>query len=92
MYNKKRQIVLDTETTGINNIGVPHKNHRVIEIGAIEIVNRRFTQNKFHVYINPNRIIESSAFRIHGISNDFLSDKPYFKDIAQDFLNYIGQS
>ncbi|MBZ2279978.1 MAG: exonuclease domain-containing protein, partial [Buchnera aphidicola] len=67
-------------------------NHRIIEIGAIEIINRRFTNNNFHVYINPDRIIESSAFKIHGISNNFLIDKPYFKDIAQDFLEYIGQS
>lgn len=92
MINKKRTIVLDTETTGMNLIGSPHKNHRIIEIGAVEIIERRFTGNDFHVYLQPNRLIESGALKVHGISNDFLLDKPTFKDIASKFLKYIENS
>ncbi|QCI24891.1 DNA polymerase III subunit epsilon [Buchnera aphidicola (Rhopalosiphum padi)] len=92
MNNKKRIIVLDTETTGINSVGPPYLNHRIIEIGAIEIINRRFTGKKFHSYVKPNRLIESSALKIHGITDDFLLDKPSFKDIAKDFFNYIKNS
>ncbi|WP_367673336.1 DNA polymerase III subunit epsilon [Buchnera aphidicola] len=87
--NNKRLVVLDTETTGINNIGLPHYNHRIIEIGAVEIMNRHFTEKNFHVYIQPNRKIDSSAFKIHGITDHFLLNKPTFKDIVQDFLKYI---
>ncbi|QCI17072.1 DNA polymerase III subunit epsilon [Buchnera aphidicola (Aphis helianthi)] len=90
--NNKRIIVLDTETTGINNFGKPFINHRIIEIGAVEIINRRFTGNNFHVYIQPNRLIDSNALKIHGITNDFLSDKPLFKNIAKKFFNYIRNS
>lgn len=92
MNNAKRIIVLDTETTGMNSIDPPYLNHRIIEIGAIEIINRRFTGKKFHTYIKPNRLIESGASKIHGITDDFLSDKPSFKDIAKDFFNYIKNS
>lgn len=92
MINKKRIVVLDTETTGINSYGLPYINHRVIEIGAVEIIKRRFTGNNFHVYIRPDRLIDTEAFKIHGISNDFLLDKPIFKDIADTFLNYINGS
>ncbi|QCI24644.1 DNA polymerase III subunit epsilon [Buchnera aphidicola (Muscaphis stroyani)] len=90
--NNKRKIILDTETTGINRSGLPHINHRIIEIGAVEIINRRFTGNNFHAYVKPNRSIELSALKIHGISDDFLSNKPFFKDIAKSFLNYIFDS
>ncbi|WAI12006.1 MAG: DNA polymerase III subunit epsilon [Buchnera aphidicola (Macrosiphum albifrons)] len=90
--NKKRIIILDTETTGINQTSLPHINHRIIEIGAVEIIGRRFTGNNFHVYIQPGRLIESGALRVHGITNDFLLDKPFFKDIADQFLNYIKKS
>lgn len=90
--NFKRQIVLDTETTGINMNGIPYKGHRIIEIGAIEIINRRFTNNNFHVYLNPNRSIDPNAFKIHGISNQFLKNKPSFKDISNKFLKYIKNS
>ncbi|QCI22698.1 DNA polymerase III subunit epsilon [Buchnera aphidicola] len=90
--NKKRIIILDTETTGINHTSLPHINHRIIEIGAVEIIGRRFTGNNFHVYIQPGRLIESSALKVHGITNDFLLDKPFFKDIADQFLNYINKS
>lgn len=80
-----RQIVLDTETTGID----PKEGHRIIEIGCVEVVNRKLTGNHFHVYINPGRQIEQEAIEVHGITNEFLADKPVFKDIAQDFVNFI---
>ncbi|AEO08050.1 DNA polymerase III subunit epsilon [Buchnera aphidicola] len=90
--NDKRMIILDTETTGINKIGIPHVNHRIIEIGAVEIIERRFTGNNFHVYIKPDRLIESEALKVHGITNNFLKDKPIFKDIVNKFLKYIQNS
>lgn len=80
-----RQIVLDTETTGIN----PREGHRIIEIGCVEIVNRRLTGNHYHVYINPQRIVEQEAIEVHGITNEFLADKPLFKDIAEGFIDFI---
>lgn len=80
-----RQIVLDTETTGLR----PEEGHRIIEIGAIEIIDRRFTNNDRHIYINPERSIDEGAFKVHGISTQFLSDKPVFADIAEEFLEYI---
>jgi len=92
MNNSERIIVLDTETTGINNIGAPYINHRIIEIGAIEIINRRFTGKKFHVYIKPDRLVEPNASKIHGITDEFLLNKPSFKDIAKNFFNYIKNS
>lgn len=79
-----RQIVLDTETTGLN----PKEGHRIIEIGCIELVNRRVTRNQFHVYINPQRPIDAGAIEIHGITNEFLQDKPVFADIARDFIEF----
>lgn len=81
----KRQIILDTETTGIN----PLDGHRVIEIGCVEMINRRLTGNNFHVYLNPERFIEEEAIRIHGITNEFVADKPKFRDVAQDFFDYV---
>lgn len=80
-----RQIVLDTETTGLR----PEEGHRIIEIGAVEIIDRRFTKNDRHIYINPERPIDEGAFKVHGISTQFLSDKPVFADIAEEFLDYI---
>ena len=80
-----RQIVLDTETTGIN----PKEGHRIIEIGCVEIVNRRLTGNHYHVYINPQRIVEQEAIEVHGITNEFLADKPLFTDVAQGFIDFI---
>lgn len=82
---KKRQVVLDTETTGLN----PQEGHRIIEIGCVELINRRLTKNHFHVYINPERTIDAGAIEVHGITNEFLTDKPLFKDIVQDFLAFI---
>jgi DNA polymerase-3 subunit epsilon len=79
-----RQIVLDTETTGLN----PKEGHRIIEIGCIELINRRITRKQFHVYINPQRLIDAGAMEVHGISNEFLADKPVFADIAKDFIAF----
>ncbi|GFD89025.1 DNA polymerase III subunit epsilon [Tenacibaculum sp. KUL152] len=80
-----RQIVLDTETTGIE----PKEGHRIIEIGCVEVVNRRLTGNHFHVYINPGRHIEQEAIEVHGITNEFLADKPTFSQVAQEFVSFI---
>lgn len=80
-----RQIVLDTETTGLSF----KDGHRVIEIGCVEMVNRRLNGRTFHYYINPEREVEQEALQIHGIDNEFLSDKPLFVDIAQEFCNFI---
>jgi DNA polymerase-3 subunit epsilon len=81
-----RIVVLDTETTGLN----PQDGHRIIEIGCVELINRRFTGNRFHVYINPDREIDAGALEVHGISNEFLSDKPRFAGIIDDFIAYIN--
>ncbi|AKC32258.1 DNA polymerase III subunit epsilon [Candidatus Pantoea carbekii] len=86
---KNRQIFLDTETTGMNATGPHYKGHRIIEIGAVEVINRRLTKKNFHVYLKPDRSIDPEAFKIHGISNEFLSDKPTFSDISNEFLEYI---
>lgn len=80
-----RQIVLDTETTGID----PKEGHRIIEIGCVEVVNRRLTGNHFHVYINPGRHIEQEAIEVHGITNEFLADKPTFSQVAQEFVSFV---
>jgi DNA polymerase-3 subunit epsilon len=80
-----RQIILDTETTGISTA----EDHRIIEIGCVEMVNRRLTGNTFHQYINPEREIDAGAIEVHGITNEFLADKPLFDEIAEDFLAFI---
>ncbi len=80
-----RQVVLDTETTGLD----PTLGHRVIEIAAIEMVNRQITGRDYHCYVNPEREIDPGALEVHGISNEFLADKPRFADIAADFLKFI---
>jgi DNA polymerase-3 subunit epsilon len=80
-----RQIILDTETTGIE----PREGHRIIEIGCVELVDRKLTGNHFHVYINPGREIEQEAIDVHGITNEFLKDKPTFSQVADDFVNFI---
>lgn len=88
--NSTRQIVLDTETTGMNQEGSNHyEGHKIIEIGAVEVVNRRLTGNHFHVYINPERLIDEDAYKVHGISDEFVKDKPIFKNIAHDFIKFI---
>jgi DNA polymerase III subunit epsilon len=80
-----RQIVLDTETTGLE----PSQGHRIIEIGCVELINRRLTGNNLHIYINPQREIDAGALEVHGISNDFLADKPLFNDIADTFIDFV---
>ncbi|MCX7141752.1 MAG: DNA polymerase III subunit epsilon [Proteobacteria bacterium] len=80
-----RQIVLDTETTGLN----AKMGDRVIEIGCLELLNRRPTGNHFHHYLNPERASEEGAVRVHGISDEFLLDKPRFREIAPEFIEYI---
>ena len=80
-----RIVVLDTETTGLN----PQDGHRIIEIGCVELLNRRLTGNRFHVYINPERIIDEGAIAVHGITNEFLEDKSRFKDVFADFIRFI---
>ncbi len=81
-----RQIVLDTETTGLE----PSQGHRIIEIGCVEVVNRRITENTWHQYINPERKIDEGAFEVHGISNEFLLDKPRFADVISDFMAFVN--
>jgi DNA polymerase-3 subunit epsilon len=83
-----RHIFLDTETTGL----YANQGHRIIEIAAIEIVNRRPTNNSFHFYINPDREIDPAAQEVHGITLDFLQDKPRFTEIASDFLKFVKDS
>jgi len=80
-----RLVVLDTETTGLN----PQEGHRIIEIGCVELVNRRLTGKRFHVYINPERIIDDGAIEVHGITNEFLEDKPTFTGVVDDFIAFI---
>jgi DNA polymerase III, epsilon subunit len=84
-----RQVVLDTETTGMNMTGQPQIGHNIIEIGAVEVINRRLTGRTFHVYIKPPRKVDEEAIRVHGITNEFLQDKPVFAEIADDFLAFI---
>ena len=80
-----RQIILDTETTGLN----ARLGDRLIEIGCIEMVNRRFTGNNWHNYVNPERRIDEGAKAVHGISEEFLADKPKFADVSAEFVEYI---
>lgn len=84
-----RQVVLDTETTGMNMTGQPQIGHNIIEIGAVEVIDRRLTGRTFHVYIKPPREVDEEAIRVHGITNEFLQDKPVFAEIADDFLAFI---
>jgi DNA polymerase-3 subunit epsilon len=81
-----RQLVLDTETTGLE----AELGHRIIEIGGVELVNRRFTGNNFHRYLNPERESEAGALEIHGLTTEFLRDKPKFPEIAREFLDYVS--
>jgi DNA polymerase-3 subunit epsilon len=80
-----RQVILDTETTGLD----PKQGHRIIEIGCVEMINRRLTGNTFHVYVNPQRLVEQEAIGVHGITNEYLVDKPVFKTIAKEFIDFI---
>ncbi|HJR69214.1 MAG TPA: DNA polymerase III subunit epsilon [Gammaproteobacteria bacterium] len=80
-----RQIVLDTETTGLE----PAAGHRVIEIGCVELVNRRPTQNRFHRYVNPEREVDRGALEVHGIENDFLATQPKFAEVAAELIEFV---
>jgi len=80
-----RQIILDTETTGLD----PNQGHRIIEVAAVEMVNRRLTGNHLHRYVNPDRDIDAGAMQVHGITPEFLQDKPRFADIAREFVDFI---
>jgi DNA polymerase-3 subunit epsilon len=82
-----RQVVLDTETTGLDIAN----DHRIIEIAGVELVNRKLTKNSYQAYLNPERTVGPS-FKIHGLSDDFLSDKPSFKEIYEEFLDFIKDS
>ena len=83
-----KQIILDTVTTGLD----PKSGHRVIEIGCIEIINRKFTGEQFHVYLNPDRESDEGALAIHGLTTEFLSDKPRFNAVYEDFIHFIKES
>ena len=83
-----RQIILDTETTGLDK----KSGHRVIEIGCVEIVNRKYTGNEYHVYLNPERDSDPGALEVHGLTSEFLSDKPKFEEIYQEFIDFIKDS
>jgi DNA polymerase-3 subunit epsilon len=83
----RREIVLDTETTGLS----PEEGDRIIEIGAVELINYLPTENHFHTYINPGREVQETAFKVHGLSNEFLQDKPMFDHIADQLLEFMGK-
>lgn len=83
-----REIVLDTETTGLD----PNSGHRIVEIGCVEMIDYSITGNYLHEYLNPERDMPDEAFRVHGLSNDFLADKPLFADVADKFLDFIGDA
>lgn len=85
MDELKRQLVLDTETTGLE----PSQGHRIIEIGVVEMIDRRLTGNNFHIYLQPDREIDAGAIEVHGITNEFLADKPRFEDIAEELAEYL---
>lgn len=80
-----RQVILDTETTGLST----EQGHRIIEIGCVELINRKLTGKHYHQYINPQREIDDGAMAVHGITNDFLQNKPYFMDVAQAFMDFV---
>lgn len=87
-----RILILDIETTGMNKIGIPYKGHRIIEIGIVEIINRHITGNHFHTYLKPDRLIDLEAFKIHGIRDEFLSNKPRFSNVVDKLLSFIKNS
>lgn len=83
-----REVVLDTETTGIE----PQSGHRIVEIGCVELINHVASGEVFHVYVNPERPMPSEAFIVHGLSAEFLADKPVFADVAEAFLAFVGDA
>lgn len=80
-----RQVVLDTETTGLE----PSQGHRIIEIGCVELIDRKLTGRHYHQYINPRREVDQGAMEVHGISNEFLADKPVFEQIVAEFVEFV---
>ena len=84
-----RQIVLDTETTGMNQFGAHYEGHCIIEIGAVEMINRKYTGRKLHLYVKPDRLVDPEAIQVHGITDEMLADKPDFPTIAQEFVDFI---
>jgi len=80
-----RQVILDTETTGLN----PATGDRIIEIGCVEVIDRRLTDRTFHYYVNPERDIDAGAFAVHGLSREFLSDKPLFGSIVEQLIEFV---
>jgi DNA polymerase-3 subunit epsilon len=80
-----RQVVLDTETTGLEW----QQDHRIIEIGCVELIERRYTGNNFHQYLQPDRMIDAEAMEVHGITNEYLKDKPRFEAVVDDLMNYL---
>ena len=87
--NPNRQIVLDTETTGMNQFGAHYEGHCIIEIGAVEMLNRRYTGRKLHLYIKPDREVDPDAIKVHDITDEMLADKPDFAAVAQEFIDFI---
>lgn len=83
-----RQLVLDTETTGLS----PKAGHKIIEIGCVELIDREVTGSHYHCYLNPHRLIDPRAQAVHGITNEFLNDKPVFADVVNEFLDYLQDS
>lgn len=81
-----RQVVLDTETTGLDTAA----GHRIIEIGCVELVNRRYTKNSFHRYVNPERAVDAGALEVHGIDDEFLATQPLFADIADELIRFVS--
>lgn len=88
MVSRMRQIILDTETTGLRT----EDGHRVIEIGCVEMTNRKLTGRTYHVYLNPERQVEAGAMAVHGITDEFLQDKPVFSMVADEFMDFISDS
>lgn len=80
-----REIILDTETTGLK----PEDGHRIIEIGCVEVIDKQLTDKNFHCYINPQRMVDPEAERVHGLSNSFLEDKPVFADVMLEFMEFV---
>ena len=83
-----RYVVLDTETTGI----ATGDGHRIIEIAAMEVVNRTITEKTFQTYVNPERLVDPEAYNVHGLSDEFLSDKPLFRDVSEELLEFVKGS
>lgn len=83
-----RQIILDTETTGLETA----YGHRIIEIGCVEMINRRLTKKRFHCYINPEREVDAGAVNVHGLTTEFLKDKPKFAEVVDEFLAFVNEA